>query len=718
MGNKSDTPLSEIDCSRASETLGEPTWGADKPVNAFDFETVDGEPVMLAYCYDGEEPGLVTNTSPEGARMIGTNTLWKYLTASKNRNSLNVWYNLNFDAQVLLKGLSRQQVNEIQVSGTTQVTSASGVDWTVTYIPKKVLKFRDENNHTIAHYDISQFADPYGAPLNSAAQEWIGTGKLDDVDMKEISQNSSLGADGYVCGDFDDRWQEISEYAERDAEITRDMAKEIVRVAETETEPAIPMGQPFSTGYGAAEWIRAHYEYKPKFNRKAVQKYAWDAYAGGRFEVFERGNVGAVAGPDINSAYPAIMSELADPGCLHWKPISEGADADALYGDDVEYSFVHARVTTDADRRIQPFAVKNQSEGGRVEYPALDDAEITAIGPIFKFALENDYIEEYEILGGYVGKEIDDVEVKYPFENLKEIYKRRKRLETEGKDKQATLLKIVMNSLYGKTCQTTYKYRSLEEWTRDPEDEDADENVPTMDELADYARKNDGITSDDDELLRAWEDFDVIPDKNGEKKLYVRSQEAGGLFNPIVASYITGMTRLELHKQVVNYGLEQDTYMFATDCIMIDRDAFQASNFVADLQGDLLGEWDFDYAGGDAYILGSGIYEVWENGPQTDAEPMKTKTRGFKEWKETSLYGEMRDADGPLPVVSVRPITIGDALHKGEALHDVAMFKRTERGIKPDMDGKRNWPSEATWESLTGDVETGDPKVYDGSNWR
>lgn len=708
--SKSDRPIEQIDCSRASESLGEPDYGSDKPINAFDFETAEGEPVMLAYDWSDGDSGVVTSVDGDGPRMLSPSALWSYLTDYKARNSLNVWYNLNFDAQVLLKGLSREQIREINRTNRTTVTAESGVEWEVTYLPKKVLKFRSENRDTIAHYDISQFSNPYGGSLDTDAQEWLDRGKLSDVDIGEIAENSHIDGDGYVRGDYRDNWSQIKDYAERDVEITRELATEIIRVAEQELEPSVPMGKPYSTGYVAADWIRSHYEYKPGFSRKAVQSLAWDAYAGGRFEVFERGNTGAVAGPDINSAYPYVMAELPDPATLEWYPTTDYAEVEQAVDDPDGMAFVRATVTTDAERRIQPFAVKNP-QAKRVEYPAVDGATITTIGPIFAFAERNGYLEDYEIEKAYVGMPTDDREVSYPFSDLPDIYDKRKRLEADGQTKKGLLLKIVMNSLYGKTCQTTLRYTQLDDYVESHDGVELEDFSGVVTNPDMYEDQSDRFGMGP---LDPWERLKQIG-RGDAKDWYVESQVAGRLYNPIFASYITGMTRLELHKRVVEYGLESDTYMFATDCIMVDRDAFRSTSFVEDLQGDALGAWDFDYSGSDSYIIGSGIYEVWDG----EDDPLKTKTRGFKEFSGGSLREQMADSDpdAPLPVESFRPVTVGDALHTNTPLSEVATFKSTTRGLRPDMDGKRAWSESVNWDDLLTENQYGPAKVWDGDSW-
>jgi hypothetical protein len=215
--------------------------------------------------------------------------------------------------------------------------------------------------------------------------------------------------------------------------------------------------------------------------------------------------------------------------------------------------------------------------------------------------------------------------------------------------------------MYGKMCQTDMRTRLITEQFGD---------------------------SDLDEL-EATETFQVTDD--GETAT-VTKQVGGKLFNPFIASYITGMTRLELLKQVVEYDLEEATYMMATDSLMIDREAFEATDFAADLVESGLGNWDYD-ARGEAFIIGSGVYEVRREG-----DTVKTGTRGFR---EADVDGGLREAaeaasdtsePSRIPVENHRPVTLKEALHDDSlTLSDVGKFRRVERGLEAGFDDGRQW---------------------------
>jgi len=650
--SKSDAPLEAIDTSAVQRDLRTPKWLAGASVSAMDFETADGDPFMLAVSEPDRsyvvEPSDRSGTL-EADRLIGT------LAASRfTGNHIVLWYNLGFDAEIFTRSLGAKAATELYLENTTQYETADGRNVGITYIPGKLLRFDLPGNQTVEHYDIGNIVR---GGLEVGAKEWLGE-----------SESKADGADAERFGDADYRsenWESIRSYAEHDADLTRRLGDAVLSKAEA---VGIPARKPISTGSLAVSWLSSELDSKPGWGPTPVQSLAWDSFAGGRFEVFERGAVGEVAGPDINSAYPAVMAELPDPGTLAWNTTSDATLSDIR---DADYGFVRATVTTDAARRIQPFAVK---QDGIVTYPACNDVQVTTLRETFIHAVEAGYVSEFSIDKVSLGYETEVTE--FPFAFLRDVYDERKELEADGRELAGLMLKIVLNSLYGKTAQTTLKRSVITEET-------------TPAEAA-------------SEPCERFKSLEGIP--------YVERQEAGSLFNPFLASYITGKTRLELHKAVTETGLESDTVMFATDCIMVNADAYDASDFDARL-GDTLGEWDFDYRG-DAFVIGSGVYEV------DTGDGLKKGTRGFREADFDSLRDAAADATDSLPLETTRPVTLGEAVARCSTyeLADIGEFLTTSRDLRPDFDRKREWNESPTFAELTERSYYGEPRTLSGDD--
>lgn len=661
MKSKSDAPLEAIQTGAAYKPLRKPQWWGGSPVVAFDFETIDGEPFMLAID-DGLNPDHAAYTVEAEAgdgSLIDSERILRTLASQRwAANCTCVWFNLGFDAEIFARSLPRRAAQELNISGHTEYETKNGKEVSITYIKGKLLRFSDEFGHSVTHYDIGNIVR---GSLDSTSEEWLGERKGDDVDASRFAEP------GYVAENLGD----IRRYARRDVELTRRLSEAVLAKAE---EAGIPAGRPVSTGYLAAEFVRERLDRKVGWGPNWVQSMAWDAFAGGRFEVFERGDVGRVAGPDINSAYPAIMATLPDPGSLAWEKARHPTLSDVRAAD---WGVVRATVTTDASRRIQPFATKPD---GVVVYPAFTETEVTVLLPTFLHAVDVGLVTSFDIETAALGYETDATY--RPFDFFEGLYAERKALEGDGRMKAGLMLKIVMNSVFGKTAQTTLKKSIL--------GESVDVNEAASE---------------------PWETFSA---PGGIPTLV--SQEAGSLFNPFIASHITGLTRLKLHRAVLEAGLEADTVLFATDCIMVREGAYDASDF-SDLLGDELGEWDFDYRG-KAFVVGSGVYEV----NRTDLSPddfdtfsalrsksRKMATRGFREAQLSGLRmaaDEFRDAPDGIPLESTRPVTLGEAFAQGGPwdIGDVGRFRTTERGLTAGFDSKRDWSRDVeTFGDLLGD---------------
>lgn len=674
MSSKSDTPYSAIDSSRSGGSLRTPTWRDGKRIVAFDFETTgSGDPFCLSVSPSDSQSYCVT---PEGDNTtLTTEQILSELARPKWARYMCMWFNIGFDAEVFISGLGAIHAQRLRIENETTLESGEFEGLTVKYIKGKLLEFKDDNKHVVTHYDIGNIVR---GSLDNCAKEWLGVSKHDTVDVTQFSDPVYR----------EENKKAIEYYARIDAQITRRLAEAVTEKAESLD---IPMGRPVSTGYMASEFARDRLDSKPGIAQSWMQSMAWESYAGGRFEVYERGSVGDVAGPDINSAYPAVLAELPDPGSLDWEKRTNAPIGDIRNAD---YGFVTVTLTTVEDRRILPFTEKIDD---KVCYPAMREHTITTLLPTFLFALDNGYITDYEIHNAALGHATENT--KYPFSFIKDIYEERKELEANGRRFAGLMLKIALNSLYGKLAQTTLKQYLLEESV----------NLGDMD-------KEKGET---------FMSIDGLP--------VLQRQEAGSMFNPFLASYITGLTRLELHKTVVDSNLEENTILLATDCLMVEADAYENSNFEKHL-GDTLGEWDYDYRG-NAFVVGSGVYEVdmgscqksycdnYDTGECDIFEHShKTATRGFKEaeLKDGGLRGEAsRSRNEPISITNTRPITLGEAMAQKSnyTVEDIGTFlskDENERKLNADFDTKRTWPGEVSFGDLLDSSEYGTPLVVSG----
>lgn len=639
-----EIPLDGISRKKVGRQLRQPAFHENAPINAFDTETrPDGRIYLLSYVYDGPEWGS-THIGNSDFSPLEAEEIFEVLIRNKTQQpAVNVWFNLDFDANALIGTiLSEYQMKELADTNKTTF-EYNDSEYQLTYIKGKFLSIQDENRHKSTHYDISQF---FHSTLETAAKNWLGLEK-GDIDFEELDSYS---------------WEEITKYAEKDAELTQKLWKLFVDLGENEL--GIPFGKPISTGFVAQHVVFNQLYQKPAWSSTQFQKLARKAYHGGRFEVYRRGFFDDVIGLDINSAYPYHMAQMPDLGSCNVQVI--GGNVNDMRAAD--WGFVTATVTTDKQRNIQPFAVKDRI----VYFPALEETKLTVTIDEFLFALDNGYLVDYNIHKTGLVYETDHVN--RPFEFLKEWYDDRndyKKLRQEKNDKYDKfqyILKVIMNSKYGKTCQVTEKHEYIED--SDSFDTQAHEFV------------TEGYTG---EPVKGW-------------------FEAGDLFNPFYASYITAKTRLQLHQAALDLGVEDSAIMFATDCLMLEADNVSQKAIDEMLAPEDLGKWDYDYRGS-AFVVGSGVYDVFEDGKLS-----KMAKRGFREVSKTydSWRQAARQANGKITIPNERP-----ARFKEWLLHDghprPAEFFEDNRQLNPEFDSKRGWHRQTDFNDLLSNNHGSEP---------
>jgi DNA polymerase elongation subunit (family B) len=399
---------------------------------------------MKAYGLDTETPlgclGCIA-TNEEVVEATTFEEVIAFLTKKKHRGTVFWTFNLQFDVEHLLKTSNDKQfLEDIYYEGVRR-PGIKYMGCTFQYIPKKLFKLC-KNGHCATFYDIAQFFN--GAGLNKAATQYLGIGKLPDVDAEKI---------GSEKGYYEENRSLVLEYCQRDAELTLKLAKV---VEETFTSNGISFRTPISQAKISEMYVRDHYKY-PKVPDGLNEAHSWahKAYHGGLFWTLQRGFFREpLYSFDINSAYPAVMSKLPHwgngefkwtdhPGDgeygwyavefnCPWIPMEEFKDG---YQIDICYRDKELKLTVNPKRIIYPNGTR-RAIVTKVEYEWMHAHNyacrfITGLEWHFK---QNKY--------------------KSPFEWMPKIFE--KRIAIKKKDKTGMLqyaLKILLNGLYGKTAQ-------------------------------------------------------------------------------------------------------------------------------------------------------------------------------------------------------------------------------------------------------------------------
>jgi hypothetical protein len=159
--------------------------------------------------------------------------------------------------------------------------------------------------------------------------------------------------------------------------------------------------------------------------------------------------------------------------------------------------------------------------------------------------------------------------------------------------------------------------------------------------------------------------------KSGEKIRRVM----GNLFNPVVFSYITGATRAQIYKFIVENKLERDVVAIATDSVCITREVH--------IDSQELGKFSFVNSAPDTYYLQNGFYRF--NG--------KWKQRGLGKLRGKEIEAlEPFEKDGKLyygfTVNRSRSLVASIVQHR---INEIGKIKPMIREVNPNADRKRLW---------------------------
>jgi len=378
--------------------------------HAFDTETLHGYCKLLA-CDNGEYVLIDKKTkSPE-------QTLLKFLCKRKFRNTLNFFYNIDYDVAAIFKYLPRKNIEELMY-----LTKTHYKNFDITYIPRKCLLIQ-HNKNTVKYFDLWQY---YHMSLEKAASTYLNGEHKDPMDRELLGTSERY---------WKEHLDDIIKYCIQDCVLTRKLAEILQHKL---NEIGISFDDPYSTGTIAIKYTRNYYDF-PRFRLYDWDVYAYMAYFGGRFEVVRKGYFDKVYINDINSAYPYQLTNLIDTSRGKWHKTT-------TLDEDADLGFYKIIIEKSDDSLIQPFCFR--SSAGLVYYPRCEKILHYATLDEILFALNN-YDIEITILDGWV---FYADEYYYPFAFLHHIYNKRKEVKKSDPVLQL-ILKIIMNSLYGKFAE-------------------------------------------------------------------------------------------------------------------------------------------------------------------------------------------------------------------------------------------------------------------------
>jgi hypothetical protein len=343
-------------------------------------------------------------------------------------------YNLQFDAESILKLLPKEVLDTYKKRrGQNKALNFVHLGIRIQYIPKKKLTI-SKGRHTVCCYDIAQYCD--NKPLVIAYQEIVQRPINDDyLQMKRKRKYFSRFY-------YRRHKKQVRDYCIADCILTAELAVKWVRTFER-MFGFCPQNW-ISGGYLAEKVLIYNGVQVPFFHEfeYPVQELARAAFYGGRFELMQRGFIGECHLYDLNSAYPHALSTM--PDLLQGKWVSS-----TKLNPRAKVGFF--RIIADIDYAVKVVPFPFRTKDNRIIYPVGKFETCINLNELQ--SVEGDYRIKYRILESW--QFIPDNNCTYPFKDfIAELYYKRLELR-KNNDPLERAIKVVLNSIYGKTAQRT-----------------------------------------------------------------------------------------------------------------------------------------------------------------------------------------------------------------------------------------------------------------------
>ncbi|MCH7561364.1 MAG: DNA polymerase [Thaumarchaeota archaeon] len=379
-----------------------------RSIHALDTETYKGDIFLIADS-DGRFLDKITPKS-----------VISWLFSKKYHGTWNFFYNLSYDAEVILKLLG----SELFRYRSTRKLDFWFEEYHLEYFPGKSLRIK-KGHHSVLFFDIMQF---FGGSLSNAYQKNI---KSLPEEYLEIKNKRAEFSPWY----YSHNKKKIRNYCIQDCIYTKELSEKWITLFNNAFSfyPA----KWTSSGYLAEKVLINNGINLPKFNDISyeIQELAFKSYFGGRIELIKRGYIGKAYLYDINSAYPAAIANFLD--FTHGKWIKRKS-----IHPDAKLGFFKIQCNIPDDSIVAPFPFKANNvilypSGKFVTYCTLKELQ----------ACKEDL---YRILEGYQFVTQSNI---YPYRKfIQNLYQKRLKLKEENNPLQMPI-KIILNSIYGKTGQ-------------------------------------------------------------------------------------------------------------------------------------------------------------------------------------------------------------------------------------------------------------------------
>ncbi|GKS67413.1 hypothetical protein YTPLAS73_09600 [Nitrosarchaeum sp.] len=389
-----------------------------RKIYALDIEATSNGKMLLLADNDGNFIDLEDTTLEKTLR---------FLFHKRYESSWCFFWNLHYDARIILKMILMNLSNK-ELLHFKQRFRCKLLGYSIHYIEEKKLSIR-KGKHSVTFFDISQFY--FQKKLSEAYQKNIGKLPQEYLEMKNLRKDFTIPY-------YKRHKKLIRNYCISDCKFTAILATHWIDMFYK------------AFGFYPSHWISSGYLAEkilinkgvilPKFDEipEQAQELAWNAYAGGRIELVQRGYNKSCFIYDVNSAYPyalTLVPELTKGKWIQSKTIQK----------DVVIGFFKIKAKIPLAQHISPFPFKIRS---KLIYPVGEFITFVTLAEL-QSCEDSSW---YEILDSW---QYCDPDPYFPYKKpITEMYEQRQALKRAGNPLEQPF-KIILNSIYGKTGQTT-----------------------------------------------------------------------------------------------------------------------------------------------------------------------------------------------------------------------------------------------------------------------
>lgn len=345
----------------------------------------------------------------------------KFLHSKRFQGSWNFFYNISFDAEVILKLFGDLLYDYKRTRNLT--FNFNG--YTIEYIPQKKIAIR-KGHHSSVFFDIFQY---YQESLSKAYVNNIG-------ELPEWYVDAKNNRSHYTRYYYKRYPYKVRKYCIQDCIFTKQLAEHWIKVFHDAFE-FYPQ-RFISSGYLAEKVLVNNKIQIPFFADipSEINEFAWNSYFGGRFEILKRGFIGIAHLYDINSAYPFALAKIPDLTKGKWI-------RSKTIVNDAQLGFFKILANIPECKYVPPFPFSTNDKiffpsGKFITYCTLDELQVCNEPKFYKI------LESYQ----YVDKSPDYIYKDF----IESIYDKRQEYKVQKNPLQLPL-KVILNSIYGKTAQ-------------------------------------------------------------------------------------------------------------------------------------------------------------------------------------------------------------------------------------------------------------------------